>query len=120
MKDNACKTPCLDCPFRKSSLPGWLGDYTAEELYAIVMNEMPFACHMTHDRDLKWEETGSKEYPFCAGALMFMKQAGKLPRDKRIRDLVSKVNREDCDNILSPPDFLSHHKKFVTKKNTGT
>lgn len=46
------KTPCEECPFRKNSLPGWLGPYKdAQELLNIINGEIHFMCHMTLGKD---------------------------------------------------------------------
>ena len=112
-----CKTPCKECPFTKTSLAGWLADYTPQELHNIVMAEKAFPCHMTHEEDLQWEDAGKKETPLCAGALRYMKKAGKLPRRKDLADLVNKVERSELENILSIPEFFEHHKpKFEIDK----
>lgn len=105
----ACKKPCSDCPFRKNSLAGWLSDYTPQELHSIVVNEMPFPCHLTHKENLSWEEAGKKETPLCAGALMYMRKAGKSPRKTELAKFVKKIKLSDCDNILSVPEFFAHH-----------
>jgi hypothetical protein len=113
---NYCKKPCNDCPFRKDSLPGWLADYSIQELHSIVMNEMPFPCHMTHDENLGWDEAGSEEFPLCAGALGYMRKSGKLPRRNDLAVLVKQIGIKDLDNILSVPDFFKHHNKGQLEK----
>lgn len=102
-----CKKPCNECPFRKDSLRGWLSAYSPTELHQIVMNEKPFPCHMTHDGDIEWEDAGSKTNPLCAGALIYMKQAFKSPRNPDIAKCVKNIDRDT--NILSVPEFFSHH-----------
>lgn len=103
------KKPCNECPFRKDSIPGWLADYTPEQLHQVVMSENPFPCHRTHDHDLYFEET--KDYPLCAGALRYMKQGGKIPRDPDLAKEVAKITTDDCSNILTIAEFFKHHKK---------
>lgn len=36
-----CKKPCKDCPFRKDSLKGWLGENRMIE----ILNQHSFVCH---------------------------------------------------------------------------
>lgn len=105
-----CKTPCNDCPFRKNSLAGWLGEYSAQDLHMLVMSERPFPCHMTHaDEDLDWDEAGTKENPLCAGALLFMKKSAKMPRDPELAKILKSFDYSGCDNILSVTEFYKHH-----------
>lgn len=109
-----CKKPCNECPFRKNSLPGWLSNYTVEELHSLVMEEVPFPCHITHEEDLQvnWLENKEERKPLlCSGALLYMKKSCKLPRRKDLAELVKSMNRKDCENILSIPDFFSYHSK---------
>ncbi len=111
-KDNKlsyCKKPCNDCPFRKNSFAGWLSDYTPEELHDIVMNEIKFPCHMTHEESINWDQGGTKEYPLCAGALMYMKKNYKSPKDAKLAEVLKDIKHEDCENILSVPEFFKHH-----------
>lgn len=106
---NYCKKPCGECPFSKMSLGGWLADYTATELHRIVMNELPFPCHMSHEEDLEWDKVGTSKNPLCAGALMYMKKNAKSPRRQDLAVLVKQININDCDDILSVPEFFEHH-----------
>ncbi len=110
---NICKKTCNDCPFRKQSLPGWLGDYnSAQELHNIVMSEAPFPCHLTHtDEEISFEEAGTVEHPLCAGALMYMRKAGKLPRNKELLDAMKSFPISELDAILSYREFFQHHSK---------
>lgn len=112
---NCIKSPCTDCPFRKDSLRGWLADYTPEELYNIVLNEQPFPCHMAMKKTdyVEPKEVGNEEYPICAGSLRFMKKSGKLPRNKELALLLKQIAVEDCENILSQIEFITHHKPFL-------
>lgn len=110
MSFKVCEKSCNECPFTKTSLGGWLADYTPMELHSIVMNEQPFPCHMTHKENLTWEEAGKGKYPLCKGALKYMKKAGKLPRNKELADILKNVTIEELDNILSVSEFFTHHK----------
>lgn len=109
---NHCKKPCSDCPFRKNSLPGWLGDYeNAQDLHNLVMTqEAPFPCHLTHeDEDISFTEAGNEDHPLCAGALLYMRKAFKLPRNKVIAEISKSLDIKEMENILSVPEFFKHH-----------
>lgn len=107
--------PCADCPFRKDSIRGWLADYTPMELHQIVMNELPFPCHMAmQEEDVPWEE--AEDEIICAGSLRYMKKNAKKPRRKGLAELVNKLTPADCDNILSGTEFLDHHQPFKKGK----
>jgi len=38
------KKPCKDCPFRKDTLKGWLGERRMKE----ILNQESFVCHKNH------------------------------------------------------------------------
>ncbi len=106
-----CKKSCNECPFTKTSLKGWLADYTAQELHNIVMNENPFPCHLTHNNNIGWHEAGTEQYPLCMGALKYMKKACKLPRNIELAKIIKAIPYNELDNILSVPEFFKHHNK---------
>ena len=109
---NVCKTPCNDCPFRKSSAPGWLGPYQKpEDLHRLVMSENPFPCHLSHQEDVAFEFVGQKGLPYCKGAILYMKKSCKWPRSPDLANAVRSCNPNDLDDILSISQFLSHHAK---------
>src|ERR1700704_3430623 len=85
-RDIKNKKPCKECPFRKTSLPGWLGtlsNHPSEFLAAGEYNIMP--CHMKVDYDKAQERkmiVKGENNP-CIGALSFFENACKLPRGSR-------------------------------------
>ena len=88
------KSPCKDCPFRKDSLQGWLG----EERITEIVNASSFVCHKKTDLQcagfmhLKWQESD------------FVQLASRLKLDTGLRgkELIFE-NKEDC---------IKHHSKL--------
>lgn len=39
------KRMCGQCPFRKDSAGGWLGDYSPREVISVIQTEQHFFCH---------------------------------------------------------------------------
>ncbi len=81
------KKPCANCPFRKDSIKGWLG----EERMRSILNNNSFVCHKNTDLQ-------------CAGHILildnknaFVKFAGRLNIDLNMqgRELVFDT-AEDC------------------------
>ncbi len=72
MKDNL-KSPCAECPFKKSSFKGWLGGLTAKETHDVVLDEADFACHMTRKKP-------NHLMSRCKGSQMFLTHHCKLPK----------------------------------------
>lgn len=105
----ARKTTCDECPFTKTSLAGWLANYTPIELHRIVMSELAFPCHMTHEKDLTWKE--AEDNLLCAGAIRYMRKNAKQPRREDLAELVNGLTVSDLDNILSMKEFFEHHER---------
>ena len=108
-----CDKPCKECPFRVNSAPGWIGPYeTPQDLLELIQYERPFPCHLTMGSD---EDNGkAMEEILCKGSVLYMRKMGKLPRSADLYRAVKAANGEDLSNILSLPDFISHH--TITKK----
>ncbi len=84
--------PCKDCPFRKDTLQGWLGENRISE----ILSADSFVCHKKTDKQ-------------CAGHMIikgdengFVRLANrlKIPLSLSGRDLVF-ANKADC---------IEHHK----------
>lgn len=97
------RTPCRECPWRKTSPAGWLGGF-APEYYAdaVSANEVP-ACHM---QDFGPDED---ETAMCAGALSVMTNsctsAWKTEGGDEAKTIVGKRD----DTFGHPAQFYEHH-----------
>lgn len=107
------KSPCNQCPYRRASPPGWLGDSTPSEFMAQTLyeeNHMP--CHAAVDYEKEnWRDKLAKA-PHCAGSLIFMHNHCYLPRDP---DLTKKRNNVEPDHekvFSHHSEFTAHHNKF--------
>lgn len=113
------KTTCKECPFRKKSLPGWLGPWTAMTIIQQSHSEGGLACHVSV-RDLSRDGNAAdsleellelrKKTHVCVGGLQNANQCGKLFRDPAMRSLADLVGT-DPENILNIHEFLKHHKE---------
>lgn len=112
MKFNKLK-PCAGCPFRTNAAPGWLGDYTPQEVIQHLQNEIPFVCHIDVENgpgysDPEWQEWADKHANHCGGALIMQRKMAKLPRDPDHCAAVRAVDPQTT--ILFPPQvFIEHH-----------
>ena len=97
------KTPCKNCPFRKDSLKGWLG----EKIMTEFLESDTFVCHKT-------TKGTPKERKQCAGfmiiqgdksAAVIMSKILKINLNLKGQDLIFE-NKKDC---------INHHKKYETK-----
>lgn len=109
------KKPCTECPFKKKSLPGWLGEASGDpERFLAPMEYHITPCHLK----VKWDEAeernlivDGKDNP-CIGALHFLANSCKLPRGARIpgpyKDLM-KLSIKNEDVFKWEFDFKKHH-----------
>lgn len=109
------KKPCRECPFRKDSWKGYLGDVSGQpEVYLEQLeHSTPIPCHLTVD----WESPDYleevKQAPACIGALQFMNNSCKLSKFKNIIELQEEAGKNDQIFKWSP-EFIKHHKGDLT------
>lgn len=113
----AHKTPCPACPFRRMCAPGWLGADTPEGFMEHIRNETALPCHLTIDYEQEdWQEEAAGA-PFCAGALIFMKNSAKLPRDWDLKTARDFVEGNTLEVFTTPQEFLDHHRGVICRNN---
>lgn len=87
--------PCSQCPFRRASMPGWLGAGSPESFLDCMQRDEPLPCHQTIEYDdlnwlPKWMAQGADTGHMCAGALIFLANKlqhhpfKKLPKDHEL------------------------------------
>lgn len=114
----ACKKPCGECPWRKISPTGWLGDHPVG-MYAWAMNVgRPIPCHARVNEDMPvvfaMEKCDTGELHTCAGYLLSASKTLKSFRANELEQLRIKCtddSPEFKDSILSLQEFRIHHKK---------
>lgn len=106
------KTPCNQCPWRRKSAAGWLGADTPEGFLATTMAGVAMPCHtaIDYERD-DWEEQAEKG-PFCAGALVFLKNICNLPRTPDVAAARAQVEPDHAAVFSRPDQFLAHHNRL--------
>ena len=110
-----CKKPCKACPFRRQSLPGWLGAASTEQFAQTVMADMPMPCHSTVDYDdPDWRE-GLHKARYCRGALTLFANQCKLSRDPE-RPRVP-ADREEVFGHIG--EFVEHHNSLIEGGSGG-
>ena len=86
-------TPCRECPWRRTALPGWLGPCTAEEWTQYAHGETIMDCHMAK-RELQ-----------CAGAAVFRANVAKQTRTNE----ALKLPPDTTTVFASDAEFLAYH-----------
>lgn len=115
------KHPCMECPFRKKSLKGYIGGHASpQEIVDIVMADVKFPCHMQVNAvSNQLERDDEMPHPeafdialaaagHCTGSLIFMNNICKLSRDRAVVSLQDKVGRSE-DVFDRPEAMVKYH-----------
>lgn len=95
--------PCKGCPFRKRSLPGYLGGHRLEAYRQPPSIGMPTTCHCTD------KGADDPRSAFCAGALaVIANDSSVTPLDDYVDQVGAVGKRDDCFDTVA--DFADHHK----------
>ncbi len=100
-------TPCPECPFRRTSLAGYLGAHTVEEFSSLAMSETRMPCHskVNYNRS-DWRQK-QETAPQCAGRAVLLGNQCKMPRDPELLRLPS-----DRQAVFSHiVEFKQHHER---------
>lgn len=109
-----CKDqPCSQCPFRRKSMPGWLGDDTPEHFVEMAHGEENLPCHKTVDYTKHdWKERqvrGPKATAHeCAGAAIYRANVLKEVRDRK----VCRLPPDEKTVFATPKEFIKHHRSL--------
>lgn len=95
---------CADCPWKRTSAPGWLGASEPGEFLAQAdsLPRMPCHLHVNYEAD-DWEAK-AETAPQCAGLAIFMANRCKLPAADQLK------LPADRETVFSRPhEFVAHH-----------
>jgi len=109
--------PCGDCPFRKNSLPGWIGNWSdPEELLSASQSEAGFPCHTSFDNsELTVQEAcDSPKVHVCVGSLQMSRNSFKMYRNPILAAWAKLVGKSE--SVLSDWDFVKHHTRLKENK----
>lgn len=108
--DTKLTEPCKQCPFRKKSLPGYLGPWNADELIASI-GYQPFPCHCTIKADSPTYDVPGLQS--CAGAAIYLNNKLQLARDPdtmKHQDLLRGISAELKATVFSSQkEFMDYH-----------
>lgn len=94
------RVPCSDCPFRRDSLPGWLGGKPAENFIRMAIGEVIYPCHVNLGQQ-------------CAGMTVFRANICKDPRNPD----ALRLPKDKTTVFAWPTEFLDHHKEKVCESS---
>lgn len=100
------KTPCRECPFRRSAAPGWLGGFTPDAFRQLADMDRKMPCHIHMKADgVDYENPGGA--PQCAGRAIHWANQFKTPRT---RGVLLELPREPIGVFEWPHEFVAYHK----------
>ncbi len=109
MKPPAAK-PCKECPFRRKSLAGYVGNDTPRRFVAVAQfAEVPLPCHCKVNYERKDWKRQADRAPLCAGFATFLANMIKSPRNAEIRKLLDDVKPDRKNIFATPAEMLAHH-----------
>lgn len=98
-------TPCSDCPWRRESLPGWLGGMSPEDWVKAAHGDNAIECHTRVGR--------SGQFIHCAGAAIYRANVAKRVREDawRFLKVLPLTLAKDIVKVFATPfEFLKHHR----------
>jgi hypothetical protein len=109
------KTPCPECPFRKASWAGYLGDNEVHEFIEPIVAQQPTECHMgVNYEDRAWRDK-LDETKACAGAAQFLANSMSRPRDEEYAAYVKSLGPNPAVFQWSR-DFIAHHDNDTNRR----
>lgn len=99
--------PCNECPFRKLSAPGYLGELNFRpELFLMQLDEGVMPCHLSID----WEKKDIDRWTPCIGAMQFMNNHGKISRIEIYAFIQRQCGKNE--NVFQfRHEFIQHHSR---------
>jgi hypothetical protein len=112
---------CKQCPFRKNSLPGWLGNYDVGSIFRAIWKGFPFFCHSAINYKSKtWETKAMKDGKLCVGGLLFahkiLAPERECQHDEIRRARLAVVHYQDKIECMDAKEFGEHHQQGPEKK----
>jgi hypothetical protein len=112
----AIKTPCVECPFRRDSAPGYLGGYTPEMYMDATFSPVSLACHKSpgfHEGEIDKQRV-------CTGLAAFRANTGYIasvvaPRGQIgvvpviTHESTQFVGHDEETYFATPQEFIDHH-----------
>ena len=108
----ASSRSCRECPFRRTAAAGYLGDVTGDPLSFLngfALGELYLPCHLLVDWDAADAEEKADQAGPCVGALIFLANQCKLPRDQEIAARVRAVDPDPDEVFSTAEQFCQHH-----------
>lgn len=96
--------PCRECPFRRTSVSGWLGGNSVDFYLVQSHSDLDIVCHMSPGfRDAELVARS------CKGLAIYRRNVGKQPRGGSAL-VATKLSKPDRELVFATPqEFRQHH-----------
>lgn len=120
-------TTCNECPYKKDSAPGWLGESSGYPEEFLKQLDLVFLhpCHKAVDWETDDNVMSVLEAPVCKGAIQFAKNICKLLYDYPYEKVRKLLPVDDSVIFGTRHEFIAHHDihglaniKFLIPKGT--
>lgn len=104
--------PCRECPFRRAAPAGYLGAVSGDPaafLNSFGCGEARLPCHLAVDWEAGDVQEQARTAAPCAGALVFMINQHKVPRDRELAALLDGVTPDREHVFGHAGEFCQHH-----------
>jgi hypothetical protein len=117
----ASKTPCVECPLRRDSVPGYLGGYTPEMYVEMLHGPASVACHKSPG----FQERQIERQRHCTGVAAYRANVGHITIALHpvagyvvtsAHDSTVLVGEDRENYFASPLEFVRHHIKGQKEK----
>lgn len=98
--------PCVDCPFRKNSLAGYLGVQNPMDFLIGAHGETPMICHNTYKLPVE-------KQAICTGSVLHAAMNGKRYRNPDLAKLQDAMGQPDPSEILNIQEFLDRKQEVL-------
>ncbi|TSP14013.1 hypothetical protein [Cupriavidus campinensis] len=103
--------PCVECPARRDSKPGYLGGYSAEMYLSVMHSPASIACHLSPG----FQEGDIARQNHCTGVAIYRANVGHFCGSSA--DFATlKAGRNVAAVFASPEEFFNHHNGHQVKE----
>lgn len=108
------KQICSECPFRKNSLPGWLGPHSLDQILNSQRDEIPFSCHKERTDNSTVSDIASGKLHICRGWMASANKSCKLfgthpVYGEELKQLQKDIDPKDVEKVMDKHQFKKHH-----------
>jgi len=116
-------TPCKQCPCRRNSIPGYLGEKSFEPeefIYPYLEINLKYVCHKLID----WEKDKLQireqvdTAKVCSGFATMCKNANKLPKNRDSAEATTMAVKDHINIFSTINEFIQHHKLYEPNEET--